>query len=216
MVVLIRFRPVGRFFHRPDAAVHFFARSVRDIEQNFGRIRHPLNRSHHLIDGSRGFAHARGLRLRALHHVLHVDAHLVHGAGHFIDRRRSLKAVSCRLVRSAGHLRRSARHLRRRIAHIAHHAAQTLHHAGESICQSVVRGARSGPRPTRFPPAIGFRNRRHLFQVLDQRFESSSQLPNLILTLNIDGVFQIAGLADLVGHMNQPLQRIRNVHWPCG
>ena len=105
---------VGRLFHGADAAVHLFPRTVRNIEQNLGRIRDPLDRSHHLVDGGRGFADARGLGLRALHHVLHVHAHLVHGAGHFIDGRRSLQAVSGRLVGSAGHLGGSAGHLGRR------------------------------------------------------------------------------------------------------
>ena len=42
---------VGGFFHRPDAAVYFFTRAVRNVEQNLGSIGHALDRGHHLIDG---------------------------------------------------------------------------------------------------------------------------------------------------------------------
>src|SRR5438552_2200654 len=59
----------------------FFARAVGNIEQHLGGIGHALDRSHHLVDGGGGLAHAGGLGLRALHHVLHVPAHLVHRAG---------------------------------------------------------------------------------------------------------------------------------------
>jgi len=55
-----------------------------DIEQTL-RIGDALNGSDHLVDGGGGFRDAGSLNLRVLHDVLHVDAHLVHGAGDFFN-----------------------------------------------------------------------------------------------------------------------------------
>ena len=83
---------VGGFLHRGDAIDHFFARAIGDIEQNLRGIRNAINRSNHLIDGSGSFRNAGSLHLRVFHHVLHVDAHFMHGAGNFFNRRRRLDA----------------------------------------------------------------------------------------------------------------------------
>ena len=76
---------ISGFFHGLNANHDFFTRTVGDIEKNFGRVRNTLNRSDHLIDRCGSFRHAGSLHLRVLHHVLHVDAHLVHGAGDFFN-----------------------------------------------------------------------------------------------------------------------------------
>src|SRR5207248_6649125 len=62
---------VRRLLHGADAVVNFFAGTVGDVEQDFRGVRYTLDGSDHLVDGSRGLAHAGGLHLRALHHVLH-------------------------------------------------------------------------------------------------------------------------------------------------
>src|SRR6185437_6927501 len=67
---------VGRFLHGGDAAVHFFTGAVGNIQQHFRGVGDALNGSNHLVDGCGSLAYARSLYLRALHHVLHVHAHL--------------------------------------------------------------------------------------------------------------------------------------------
>ncbi len=56
----------------------------------------------------------------------------------------------------------------------------------------------------------GFGDRSHFLQVLDHRVERPSQVPDLIFSVNVDVVLQIAALADLLGHVNQPGQRPRD------
>ena len=48
--LLMRFRPSVVFCMVRDAALHFFTRALRDVEQNFGRVGDALNRGHHLVD----------------------------------------------------------------------------------------------------------------------------------------------------------------------
>jgi hypothetical protein len=43
---------IGCLLHGGNAAMHFFPRAVRDIEQHFGGIGHALNGCHHLINRS--------------------------------------------------------------------------------------------------------------------------------------------------------------------
>ena len=102
---------VGSFLHRANAALYLFARAVGDVEQNFGSVRHALNGRHHLINRSGSLTYAGSLHLGALHHVLHVHAHLMHGAGNFIDSRRSLQANLGRLIGRPRDLVRGARDL---------------------------------------------------------------------------------------------------------
>src|SRR5882762_5163824 len=131
---------IGRLVHRGDAAVHFLTGTVGNVEQHFRRVSNALDRCDHLVDGGGRFTHTGRLRLCALDHVLHVDAHLVHGAGDFVNGTRCLQADLRRLVRSRGNLRRSAGHLRSCIAHGADQVVQTFHHAQEATAQGVALG----------------------------------------------------------------------------
>jgi len=83
---------VGGLLHGGDSIDHFFARAIGDVEQNLGGIRHAIDGSNHLVYRSGSFRDAGSLHLRIFDHVLHVDAHLVHGAGDFFDRGRRLHA----------------------------------------------------------------------------------------------------------------------------
>src|SRR4030095_9960294 len=83
---------VGGLFHGLDADDNFLAGAIRDVQQDFSGVRHALNRSDHLIDRSGSFRDAGSLYLGILHDVLHVDAHFMHSAGDFFDRRGSLHA----------------------------------------------------------------------------------------------------------------------------
>src|SRR5260370_29335387 len=102
---------VGGLFHGLNAGDNFLARAVGDIEQDLGGIGHALNGSDHLIDGGGGFRDAGSLDLRILHDVLHVDAHLMHGAGDLFNRRRSLDADLGGFIRSASNLIGASRNL---------------------------------------------------------------------------------------------------------
>src|ERR1700719_3289642 len=95
---------VGGFFHGLDAGDDFFAGTIGDIEKDFGGVRNPLNGSDHLIDGSGSFRYAGGLHLGVLDDVLHVDAHLVHGAGDFFNGGGSLHTDLRGFVGCAGDL----------------------------------------------------------------------------------------------------------------
>src|ERR1700730_12810691 len=46
---------VGGLLHGGDAADHFFARAIRDVEQNLGSICHAIDGSNHLVDRSGSF-----------------------------------------------------------------------------------------------------------------------------------------------------------------
>ena len=81
---------IGGLVHGCNPAVNLFAGTIGDVQQDSRGIGYALDRRDHLIYGSRSLADAGGLGLRTLDHVLHVDAHLVHGAGDFVDRGRSL------------------------------------------------------------------------------------------------------------------------------
>ena len=207
MVLLILVRPFGGLFHGGNAAVHFLARAVRNIEQNLGGIGHALDGSHHLVDGSGSLAYAGGLRLRALHHVLHVDAHLVHGAGDFVDGGRSLQADFCGFVRSSGHLIGSAGHLRGGVANISHQAPQPLNHARESIAQRVVFGARARIHG-QISAGDFLRKGGHLFQIVHRGRKGPSQLSDFVIALKIDFVIEVACGPDLMGDLHQVVQRL--------
>ena len=137
---------------------------MRNIHQQLRRIRNALNRSHHLIDGSGGFGDAGSLHLRIFDHVLHVDAHFVHRAGDFINRRCGLHANFRGFIGSAGHLPGTAGDLRCAVADLPDKVAQSMRHAGEGQGHGVLRGAgQDGHRQ------LAFRNRRrdgrHVLQV---------------------------------------------------
>ena len=133
---------LGGFFHGDHAGLDFVTRSVGDIDKQLRGIGDSLNRSDHLVDGRGSFRDAGTLDLRVLHDVLHVDAHLVHRAGDFIDRGCGLHAHFRGFVRSAGHLSRATCHLCRAVAHLAHEIAKTFCHPRERFCHRVLLGAR--------------------------------------------------------------------------
>src|SRR5882724_105935 len=197
---------VRGFLHGVDPAVHLFARAVGNVEQNFGSIGHALNRGHHLVDGSGSLAYARGLGLGVLHHVLHVDAHLVHGAGHFVDGRSGLQADFGRVVGGTGYLAGSAGHLGSGVAYVAHQVSQTFHHALKSVTQGVILGARFDLN-RKVATGNGLGDRCHLFQVSHHAVEGATQFTNLVFSLDIDFVIQIARRADLLGDLDEVAQR---------
>ena len=124
---------VGGLLHGADAALHFLAGAVGDIQQHFGGIGHALNASDHLVDGGRSFADAGSLHLRVLHHVLHVDAHLVHGAGDFIDGGGGLQSDLGRIVGGSATWLEPLATCAGRRARCAP-AVQAFGHAGERRC----------------------------------------------------------------------------------
>ena len=195
-------KAIGGLLHSGDAAVHFLARAIGNVQQYLGGICHALDRGHHLVNRSRGFTYTRGLRLRALHHVLHVHTHLVHGAGDFINGGGGLQADLGGLVGGACNLVGSAGHLRGRVSHVAYQASQSLHHAEERIAQSVMLGARlhlhgqvaAGDR---------FGNRSHLFQINHHIAKGPGQFADFILALYVDGVVEVTSISDLPGHHHQ-------------
>ena len=119
-------QPVGSLLHGFNAGNNFFARTVGDIQQHLCGICDSLDGSHHLIDGRRRLRNAGGLHLGILHHVLHVDAHFVHGAGNFFNGRRSLHADFRGLVSGPRHLIRTGRNLSRGIAGGAHQILEAM------------------------------------------------------------------------------------------
>src|SRR5207302_11168118 len=44
---------VGRLFHGGNSVMHLFARPIGNVQQHLRGVGHSLNRSHHLVDGSR-------------------------------------------------------------------------------------------------------------------------------------------------------------------
>ena len=138
----MRFRPSVAFLHGRDAGDHFFARTIGDIQQDFGGVGDALDRGDHLIDRGGSFRNAGSLHLRVLHDVLHVDAHLVHRAGHFFNRGGSLHADLGGFVGGAGNLIRTGGNLAGGIAGGAHQLLKSVGHAEESVAQRVALRAR--------------------------------------------------------------------------
>src|SRR5258708_34870805 len=83
---------IGSLLHGLNTGDDFLARAIGDVQKNLGGVGDALNRRDHLIDGGGSFRNAGSLHLGVLDHVLHVDAHFVHGAGDFFDGGRSLDA----------------------------------------------------------------------------------------------------------------------------
>ena len=134
---------VGRLFHRGDAGDDFFARTIGDVEEDFRGVGDALDRRDHLIDRSGSFRNARGLNLRVLHDVLHVDAHLVHRAGDFFDCGGSLDADLCGFVGRACDLIRTGGNLSGGIARRANEILQAVLHADESVAERVALRTRN-------------------------------------------------------------------------
>src|SRR6266700_4611434 len=196
---------VGGLLHGLDASDDFLARAVGDVEQDLGGIGHPLNRGNHLVDGGGGLRHAGGLYLRILDHVLHVDAHLVHGAGDFFNRGGSLDADLGGLIGSASDLIGTGRDLPGGIAGGPHELLQTVGHAKEGIAERVAPGAGHD-----FDGQIAFGNRHgnagHLLEVSDHVVEGGGESANFVIAVNIDVLVEVAGVADFTGDGNEVSQ----------
>ncbi len=196
---------VGGLVHGRDAVLHFQPRALADVEQDLGGVGHALDGRDHLVDRGRRLAHARRLHLRVLHHVLHVDRHLMHGAGDFIDGGRCLHTDAGRLVGRARHLVGTAGHLCGAVAYAAHERTQAFHHAREGMAEGIV-----GRKRLHFDGQIaardGFRGRRHAFQVTDHGAEAARQLADFVLALAVDFVVQVAGFPDLARGLDQLLE----------
>src|SRR6266704_2446928 len=196
---------VGGLLHGLDASDDFLARAVGDVEQDLGGIGYPLNRGNHLVYGGGGLRHAGGLYLRILDHVLHVDAHLVHGAGDFFNRGGGLDADLGGLISSASDLIGTGRDLPGGIAGGPHELLQTVGHAKEGIAEGVAPGAGHD-----FDGQIAFGNRHgnagHLLEVSDHVVEGGGESANFVVAVNIDVLIEIAGVADFTGDGNEVSQ----------
>ena len=120
-----------------------------------------------------------------------------------------MQADFCRLIRRARDLRGSARHLRGRIFDVAYEISQSFSHFGECVAQSVVLRSRPDLH-TQIAAGNGFGQRRHFFEVGNHGVKGSPQVPNLVVSLNIDLVVEVPGLADLFRHLHKIGQRTRN------
>src|SRR5882762_2007129 len=184
---------VGGLFHGRDAIHHFFARTIGDVEQNLGSVSHAVDRSNHLIDGSGSLSHAGSLHLRVFHHVLHVDAHLVHGAGDFFNCGRRLHADFGGFVCGTGNLTGSRGNLAGGIARGANKVLQSVGHAKESIAQRVALGARDN-----FHAQVAFGNGHgdagHFFQVRHHVVKGGGQRTNFVVAVNINVLIEITGV----------------------
>src|SRR5580700_1190153 len=129
---------IGGFFHGLDTGADFFAGTISDVQQNFGGVGNALDGGDHLIDGGGGFRDAGSLNLRVLDDVLHVNAHLVHGAGDFFDGGGSLDTHFGGFIRGASDLRGAGGDLAGGIACGAHERLQAVGHAHKSIAESVA------------------------------------------------------------------------------
>ena len=208
MEPLMRLRPSVVFCMVPMPLLHLVARAAGDIQQHLGGVGHALNAGDHLIDGGRGFADAGGLHLGVLHHVLHVDAHLVHGAGDFVDGRGRLHVDLGGVLGGVGHLVGTGGHLRGGIAHRAHQGAQAVGHLGEGGVQGVAVGA-GRDLDGEIAAGDGFGDRRHLPEVDDHVAQGLREGSDLIGALDVDLLVEIALVADLAGHVDDVLERLR-------
>src|SRR5882724_6959940 len=186
---------VGGLFHGLDADDDFFARAIGDIEQNFGGVGDALNGRNHLFDGSGCFCNAGSLYLSIFHDVLHVDAHLVHGAGDFFNGRGRLHANFRGFIGGAGNLIRTGGNLSGGIASGAHDFLETVGHATESIAESVALRTRN-----HLDAQIAFGNRHgngsHFLEVSDKIVESSGESANLIVAMNVNVLIEVAGRSE--------------------
>ena len=194
-------QPGSGLIHGDHAGLNFFARPVRNIDQQFRRIGDALNRSDHLIDRRGSFGDAGGLHLRVLDHVLHVDAHFVHGGGHFVDRGSRLHADFGGFVGGAGHLSGAAGHLRGAVANLANHLAKAAGHLGEGASHGVLLRTRlHGHRELALSDCRG--DGSHVLEVHDHLVEVLGQQSYLIGSADIDRLIQVAGFGDALGHFN--------------
>jgi len=197
---------IGGLFHGLNAGDDFLARAVGDIEQDLGGIGDALNGSNHLIDRSGGFRDAGGLNLSVLDDVLHVDAHLVHGAGDFFNRGGGLDADLCGFVCGAGNLIRTRGNLTRGIARGADKILQAVGHAQECIAESVPLGTRHD-----FDGQIAFGHGHgdagHFLQISDHIVEGGGQGANFVVAVNINVLVEVAGVADFARNGDEVRQR---------
>ena len=207
MAWLVRLRPVGGLVHRDHSRLRLFARTVRDVHEELGGIGHTLDGSDHLVDGCGGLGNARSLHLRVLHHVLHVDAHLVHRARDFVDGGGGLHADLGGFVGGRGHLSRAAGHLRSAVADLADEIAEAMRHAREGFRHRVLlRPGLDGDG--KFALGDGCRNGSHLFQVNDHLVEILGQHSDFVRAMDVDRLIEIAGITDLAGNFNQVIERL--------
>ncbi len=137
--------------------------------------------------------------LSIFHDVLHVDAHLVHGAGNFFDGRGRLHANFGGFIGGTGNLIRTGGNLSGGIASGAHDFLQTVGHAAESVAQGVALRTRNN-----LDAQIAFGNRHgngsHFLEVSDKVVESSGESADLIVAMNVNVLIEVAGVADLACH----------------
>src|SRR5262249_32295911 len=196
---------IGGLFHRLNAGEDFLTRTVGDIEEDFGGVGNALDRSDHLVDRSRGFRDAGRLNLRVLNDVLHVDAHLVHGAVDFFNGGGSLHADLGGLIGGAGDLVAAGRDLGSGVARGAHDFLQTVGHADEGIAEGVALGAR-GDFHGEIAFGDGHGDAGHFFQVGNHVVEGGGQGPDFVVSMNVDVLIEVAGVADFLRDGDEVLQ----------
>ncbi len=196
-------------FHGLNAGDDFFARAVSDIEQDFGGIGHALNGSDHLIDGSGGFRDAGSLDLRILHHVLHVDAHLVHGAGDLFDCGRGLDADLGGLVGGASDLIGASGDLAGGIAGCPDKFLQAVGHAKEGIAEGVALGSRHD-LDSQIAFGDGHRDASHFLKVGDHVVEGGGQSADFVVAVNINVLIEVARVAYFASDGDEVIQRFRD------
>src|SRR5204863_4952050 len=168
-----------------------------------------LDRGDHLINRSRGFTDAGSLGLSVLHHILHVDTHLVHGAGDFVDGSRGLHVDLGRLVGGAGDLVGAACDLRGAIANTAYKRTQPVRHLNEGVGQSVAAGAWLN-LDGKITAGYSLRNSGHFFEIDDHAVEGAGQFSQLVVAVYVDGLIKIAGFPNLSCDADQRFQRLSN------
>src|SRR5882724_6666551 len=197
---------VGGLFHGLNAGDHFLAGTVGDVQKNFGGIGDALNGGDHLVDGSRCFRDAGSLDLSILDNVLHVNAHLVHGAGYFFDGGGSLNADLGRFIGSASNLIGAGRDLPGGIARGADQLLQAMGHAEKGVAESVALGARHdlhGEVP--FGDSHG--NASHLLEVSHHIVEGGGKGSDFIVAVNVNVLIEIARITDFPGDSDEVRQR---------
>ncbi len=198
---------VGGLLHGLNAGNDFLAGAVGDLQQNLGGIGHTLNGSDHLIDGSGSFRDAGSLDLRILHDVLHVDAHLVHGAGDLFNCGRGLDADLGRLIGGARDLSGTSRDLAGGIARGSNEFLQTVGHAKEGIAESVALGTGHD-----FHGQVAFGDGHgdtgHFLEIGHHVVEGSGQSTDFVIAVNINVLIEVAGVANFASDGNEMGERL--------
>ena len=101
----------------------------------------------------------------------------------------------------------AAGHLRGAVAHLADQFAQALRHAREGFGHGVLLRARlDGHEQLPFGDCRGHGG--HLLQVDDHLVEILGEHAHFVVAMNINGLVEIAGVADLVRHFDEVVQRV--------